>query len=204
MTKNKTAKTKSAPQSRRSARPQVSGERSSTVVRRASATGRERGNPARGQADFETQAAAAKYVGKDVRTIQRWKARGMPVIDLGGGKVGYTKAMLDKFKKMSEGDEQNVLLKTEEIGLKGIKRQLAAMDLAVRRGELIPADEVARRDVAKITAAKRVLLAMPRKLAPLIKGKSTVRIQQILKDEVYRCLNVLAGEKIRRQRTDGR
>jgi len=147
---------------------------------------------------FTSQKAAAAYAGVDVRTIQRWKARGMPVIDLGGKKVGYTKAMLTKFKKMAEGDALNAELKTEEIGLKSIRRQKEKMQLDALKRDLIPADEVRRRDIEKITAAKRVLLAMPRKLAPILKGQPTGRIQQIIKKEVYRCLDVLAGKKVKK------
>ena len=54
------------------------------------------------EADFTNQKDAAKYAGvKSVRTIQRWKNSGMPVIDLGGRKTGYTKAALDHKKWIS-------------------------------------------------------------------------------------------------------
>ena len=151
-------------------------------------------------ADFTTQKAAAAAVGVNVRTVQRWKKDGMPVIDLGGGRVGYTRAMLQKFKKMAEGDEQNVKLKTEEIGLKAIKRQTAAIDLGVKKGEYILAADVERDNAQKIIAARWVLLSMPDKLASSLVGKSRARIRQIIKDEVYHCLDVLAGKKVKRGR----
>lgn len=151
-------------------------------------------------ADFTTQKAAAAWAGVDVRTVQRWKKAGMPVIDLGAGRVGYTKAMLTKFKKMAEGDALNAKLKTEEIGLKGIKRQTAEIDLGVKKGEYVLAADVERDSAQKIIAAKWVLLSMPDKLASSLVGKSRARIRQIIKDEVYHCLDVLAGKKVKRGR----
>jgi len=151
-------------------------------------------------ADLSSQKAAAKYVGKDVRTIQRWKARGMPVIDLGAGKVGYTKQMLDKFKRMSEGDAQNVELKAEEIRHKSARASLAEMDLEARKGELIPADEVADLFKERVSAAKNVLMGLPTKLPARLKGKSHNRWGGIIREEVYYCLDILAGKKVKRGR----
>ena len=151
-------------------------------------------------ADFASQKAAAKYAGVDVRTIQRWKSRGMPVIDLGGGKVGYTKPMLDKFKRMTEGDEQNILLKTEEIGLKGIKRQLAAIELKQKRGELVPAETVEREKVERILAVKRAMLGWPRKMPPRLKGRSMQQMAAIIRDEIYYVLGVFSGKKVKRKK----
>ena len=153
------------------------------------------------RADFTSQKAAAAYAGVKVRTIQRWKSRGMPVIDLGAGKVGYTKSMLDKFKRMAEGDALNAELKTEEIGLKGIKRQLALIELKQKRGELIPAEQVEREKVERILAVKRALLGWPRKMPPRLKGRSMQRMATIIREEIYYVLNVFAGKKLKPKRT---
>lgn len=149
---------------------------------------------------FTSQKAAAKSAGVDIRTIQRWKSKGMPVIDLGGGRVGYTKAMLDRFKRMSEGDAQNVELKTEEIRHKSARASLAEMDLEARRGELIPADEVADLFKERVSAAKNVLMGLPTKLPARLKGKSHNRWGGIIREEVYYCLDILAGKKVKRGR----
>jgi len=149
---------------------------------------------------FTTQKAAAKYARVGVRTIQRWKHRGMPVIDLGSGRVGYTKAMLDKFKRMAESDEQNILLKTEEIGIKSIRRQREKIKLNIEKGQFIPTEQVEEWLKERILATKNILMGLQRKLPPRLKGKPYNLWGRIIRDEIYYCLDVLAGKKVKRGR----
>ena len=151
-------------------------------------------------ADFASQAAAAKYAGVDVRTVQRWKAKGMPVIDLGGNRVGYTKAMLDKFKSMGESDSQSAELKAEIIRLKKVNRELKEMDRDERKGELIPAEQVEREQIDRILAVKRALLGWPRKMPARLKGRTMTQMANIIRDEVYYVKDVFSGKKLKRKK----
>jgi len=82
------------------------------------------------EADFDNQIDAAKYAGVTVRTIQRWKARGMPVVGLGGGKVGYTKKALDLQKRISQLKRAEII-KTQDIYAEMKKTQNALDGLKV-------------------------------------------------------------------------
>jgi len=152
------------------------------------------------QADFNSQAEAARYADVSTRTIRAWKSRGMPVIDLGGGKVGYNKQMLDKFKRMNEGDELNKQLKTQEIGFKDVKRQLALIQLKEKQGLLVPVEQVETQQVERILAVKRAMLGMVRKLPPRLKGRSIQQMSKVIRDEVYYILNTFAGKEIKTKR----
>ena len=110
------------------------------------------------------QKAAAAYAGVSVRTIRYWKAAGMPVAEGGG----YIKGFLDFYKK-NEGlqpTEEKKAALSADADYKTTRAKLLQMELDVKTGRLIAADEIEAGRVARILTVKRALLGLGRKLAP--------------------------------------
>jgi hypothetical protein len=71
-----------------------------------------------------------------------------------------------------------------ETKLKKVQAQLKALELAQKEGKLIPVEEVEAGRVARVTAVKRSLLAVPRALAPQLMGLEAREIEAILMEKM--------------------
>ena len=135
------------------------------------------------------QKAAAAYAGVSVRTIRYWKAAGMPVAEGGG----YIKGMLDFYKK-NEGlqpTEEKKAALSADADYKTTRARLLAMELDLKQGKLLAADEIKAGRVARILTVKRALLGLGRKLAPqLAKITDEKRIAAVINNE---CRNIIKG-----------
>ena len=133
------------------------------------------------------QKAAAEYAGVSVRTIRNWKADGMPVA--AGG--GYIKGFLDFYRK-NEGrqpTEEKKQAMSADADYKSTRAKLLAMELDIKQGKLVPADEIEAGRIARILTVKRALLGLGRKLAPqLVKLKNEGRIAAVINAE---CRNII-------------
>lgn len=94
--------------------------------------------------------------------------------------------------------EAGELVGTENLEQAETRKTIAEADLkelqlAEKRGQLVPAEEVGRNIAMVATAIKTRLEAMPNELSLTLVGKKDrVEVQQILRDEIYRCLDELA------------
>ena len=135
------------------------------------------------------QKAAAEYAGVSVRTIRYWKAAGMPVAEGGG----YIKGMLDFYKK-NEGlqpTEEKKQALSADADYKTTRARLLQMELDVKQGKLLPADDIAAGRVARILTVKRALLGLGRQLAPqLAKLTDERRIAAVINKEAR---NIIKG-----------
>ena len=138
------------------------------------------------------QKAAAAYAGVSVRTIRNWKAAGMPVAEGGG----YIKGMLDFYRK-NEGLQPTAERKAglaADADYKTVRAKLLQMELDVKQGRLLAADEIEAGRVNRILAVKRALLGLGRKLAPqLAKVKDAKRIAAIINTECRDIIKSFGG-----------
>ena len=138
------------------------------------------------------QKAAAEYAGVSVRTIRYWKAAGMPVAEGGG----YIKGMLDFYKK-SEGiqpTEEKKQALSADADYKTTRARLLQMELDVRQGKLLPAEDIQAGRVARILTVKRALLGMGRKLAPqLARLTDERRIAAVINNECKDIIKSFSG-----------
>ncbi len=132
---------------------------------------------------IKTQKEAAAYASVSVRTVRRWVKAGMPRTEAGH----YIKSMLH-FYRDNEGNqptEAKAKGQAADAEYKDAKARLMQIDLEVKQGRLIPADQIEAGRVARILAVKRALLGLGRKLAPqLAKIKDERKIQRIINDQV--------------------
>jgi hypothetical protein len=130
---------------------------------------------------IKTQANAAKYAGKSVRTIRRWVKAGMPRTESGH----YIKAMLD-FYKINEGNQPTEAKKRSQdadAGIKEKKDKLLQLQLEEKQRDFDA--ELERALVQRIPVIKRPFLGMGRKLAPQLANiRDERKIQRIINDEV--------------------
>ena len=141
----------------------------------------------------KTQKEAAEYAGVDERTIRRWVKIGMPVVKGGG----YFKALLDNYKKTGGKDynEEKHKSLTAEASYKDTKAKLLDIELKIKQGKLLDAEEVEAGRIKRILAVKRLLLSLPRSLAAKVRGKPQRQAQKIINDEIEDVVRVFSGEE---------
>ncbi len=132
----------------------------------------------------------AAALGVTTRTIRNWRRLGMPT-HADGYSVGDVRAWRDNLDAPG-GHAPNLKAQLLQANTeyRAAKARLAEMELAVQRGELVPRSEIEALTVAKIHAAKRILLVIPRKLAHVLDPETT----QLLQREIEDALNRLAGK----------
>jgi len=137
-----------------------------------------------------TAREVSKVMDVTLRTVQRWKDEGMPTTaegyyDLEEIKVWYEKTR--KHKK-SEGRE------FWEERIKKHQASLLELKLKKETEELVAKEEVERIQVAQVMALKRSLLAIPRRLAPILAGTNDPReCEAILEEDIGEIIDEFAG-----------
>jgi len=129
-------------------------------------------------------AALGKLKGVSERTVFRWIQGGMPYhpSPVGGEPSIFVLDEVDAWlveRGVGPGDEaedpgqDDAGIPTDpkrrklhyDAEFRAVKTELARMELRIKRGELVEAADVERRNVAKIIAAKRALQGVPAKVA---------------------------------------
>ena len=142
------------------------------------------------------QGAAAAYVGVSMRTIRYWvNTEGMPQMALAGGKMGYSKAILGAFKRAHAQDRTKSQLHLQEIEYKKSRTALVNIEVALRRGELVPVADVQRDLQEKILAVRWGLQAVKTKLLARLRGRKRCDFPGIIQDEFDYLLDVFAGDQ---------
>ena len=140
---------------------------------------------------LRTQRQAAVHASVSARTIRRWLNEGMLTAQV-AGKTVYIKSQLDFFKR-NEGrqpTEAKTKSQTADADYKDAKAKLMQMELEIKQGTLIRLEDVQQGRTARVQAVKRALLGLPRKLPPLLEGKSAKKMQSIIRNEVTQ---IIAG-----------
>ncbi len=96
-------------------------------------------------------------------------------------------------------DEEHLDLSQERAHLAKVQRELAALKLAVARGELVQADRVARGWARVGLRVRDAFLRVPARLAPVLAMQAQARCYEALDREIREVLNLLAeqGYKLR-------
>lgn len=137
---------------------------------------------------FRTLRETAGFLGKDIRTLQRWISEGCP----GRLRGWYDGEAIQQWGQENKGDPRGPNGGTEDgegVGLR-LKRaqarerearaELAELQLKIERGELVNKDEIKEWDLARIAVVKRGLLSMPRSIARSLIGLSDREIEHAL------------------------
>ena len=143
---------------------------------------------------LHTQREAAAYALVSARTVRRWLNEGMLTAQA-DGKTVYIKSQLD-FYKRNEGrqpTEAKTKGQTADAEYKDAKAKLMQMELEIKQGTLVRLEDVQQGRLARIQAVKRALLALPRKLPPLLEGKSAKKMQTIIRNEVTQTITGFAS-----------
>jgi predicted NUDIX family NTP pyrophosphohydrolase len=121
----------------------------------------------------------------------------MPIVKGGG----YFKAILDHYKKTGgrDYDEDTNRHKKAEADVKEIKAKLLELELKIKQGRLLPFEEIEVDRLKRISAVKRQLLGLPRKLAPRLEGKNEAERLEMIKTEIEYCIRIFSGENLPRE-----
>jgi DNA-binding transcriptional regulator YiaG len=144
-----------------------------------------------------SQKEAADYCGVSTRTMREWEKQDT-LRDADGN---YIKSRLDERVAAREidGNPLRTRLLTADAEYKETKSELARMQLAVRTGELLPRGDVEAGRLARVVETRRTLLAIVRKLPPLLGGRTQAQMTAIIRREVYQTLTVFAGGAVEEQ-----
>jgi phage terminase Nu1 subunit (DNA packaging protein) len=141
----------------------------------------------------------ANIFGVSDQTVRKWVGKGCPVLQEGG---------LQREWKFSTADVSSWLVaqqkraKSEEhVDLEEARRrklaaeaELAELDAAVRRGDVVPIEMVAKIIADQFTACRARFLSIPTKLAPvLISSTDMVECRTLLEAAVDEALHELVG-----------
>ena len=93
------------------------------------------------------------------------------------------------------GGDGNLNPSQERARLDRVRADLAELDLARRRGELLPAAEVVAAWSEQVAIAKGRMLAIPARVAPgMIRCRDLRSAERMLKDAIYTVLEELAND----------
>lgn len=139
-----------------------------------------------------TQKEAAAYCGVSERTIRQWEKEG-PLRDAAGN---FIKERLDEriADRETEGNPLKTRQMTATAELTEAKAALAKMQMQVRQGELLAKEQVDEDRLKRVVETRRVLLSLPRKLPPVLKGRTLAEMQTAIRDEIHHTLEVFAGK----------
>ena len=142
-----------------------------------------------------TVAELARALAAHVRTVRRWKARGMPVLPDGGYDVEAVRAWSEQHRSAAarrgppadDAEERRELRRasepstTEPATPRGIeinrmlRAKLLALQVREREEQLIDRRVVEQLLVDRITEFQRMLAQLARRLAPQLAGQTDVR-----------------------------
>ncbi|MDD5327436.1 MAG: hypothetical protein PHY02_06435 [Phycisphaerae bacterium] len=145
---------------------------------------------------IETQEAAALFVGRNARTIRRWEKEGMLTAGKDGKKV-YIRSQLKQFAEHEGKKSTKTKLKKEEseANIKATRDERERIQLEILKKEWVKKADYDKRDVERIQVVKKMLLNLPRKAVPLLRGQTPARMQEILKKEVIFIIDLFANYK---------
>lgn len=136
-----------------------------------------------------TITAAAKALKCSARTIRNWIGEGAPVRP----DKTYDIRALDQWRKERDNRRKPTEAESVDIERKKTQLRLLKMEEKQKMGELISLQEVEKGRVARITAVKSELLAMPR-IAKQLENMPARQIEVILKQKVNAIIKKFSGQ----------
>ncbi len=138
-----------------------------------------------------TMEEVAKVMEVSYRTVQRWKKDGMPITTDGHYNLDAIRLWHDG-RATAEGEEAQGKAYWDE-KIRKYKATLLQLDLAKATGELVSRKEIETGRLARITAIKRALLAIPTRLAPVLAMKKPREIETHLYETIAEIIDDFAG-----------
>jgi len=143
---------------------------------------------------FATQKELAAAVGIHPKTVRNWADAGMPRRPDGLYSVRDVVAWRDARKNATRRRAAPTAAEKAETRRKIAAAELAELELAARRGELISRQEVEAGRVERLRLFRSALAAMVRSVSPLLEHRDTLSIRNLLSIEIERILRAFAGQ----------
>ena len=150
-----------------------------------------------------TKPELAERCGVSIRAVEHWLKAGLPSrLEKRNGRdirvfdLAAAEPWIAQHREGVEGEGRDVLkVALDEAELRKRIAQAGKLEiqLAIARGEVIPAEDVERGRLARIQAVTAALDAFPAQVAPVLESKSASEVQAILTDEVRRIRAEFAG-----------
>lgn len=144
------------------------------------------------------QAQLAELLGKTVATISNWTREGMPVAKRGTQGQQYLYETTDVFVWLQnrwQDTRPDSDLETERTRKVRVEADLAELELAKARGDLVPTAEVEKVWVDRVTRMKSKLRGVPtRSATQLVMMDSVPQVEALLLDMIDEALNELAND----------
>lgn len=147
----------------------------------------------------------AKFFGLTPRRVQQLADDGiLPVKKVGNRNIYYflqcvqaylfylQKKAVGQETKLEKADLERKKLE-EEVGWKGAKREMAEIELAVRRGEVHRAEHVREMFEGMISYARAGFLSIPGRVAMDVVGGTPAAASKIIKEAIYEVLANMAA-----------
>jgi phage terminase Nu1 subunit (DNA packaging protein) len=136
-----------------------------------------------------TQREVAEAFGVAEGTITTWRNRGAPPpVDGVWDLVAVAKWREEQSRPASVEDESS------KQRLERAKAEMAEIELAQRRGELISRAEVDNHNLQRIVSLRNALLALPRQLAPKLEGLDVRAMMGVIQSRVEQLLDDFADQ----------
>jgi len=133
---------------------------------------------------IETQAEAAKFIGKSTRTVRRWEREGMLVATQNGRKV-YIRSQLKLFSE-HEGKQPTKARSRRDEGeadFKEIRAKLAKLELEKELGQLVNREEFEKKNIKKILAIKSGIFLLVRTIVSALPAEHRLHIKKLAEKE---------------------
>lgn len=126
------------------------------------------------------QERIAEVFGVAPKTIVEWQEQGFPVALRGGPGVPSEYESAECIRWRVDSELRKVQGETPTDRLSRVRADAIEMDNAVRRGLLIPADQLEPKLRAALVAAREAWLAEPARLSREVQGCSAQEVEDIL------------------------
>jgi len=143
-----------------------------------------------------TQKELAEYLGRSIRSVGYYINRGLPVNPDGAYDLDAVDAWFEEQNQNGKGLPHGRPESGDKTGWNAIEREFKAKFAEWKYNEAvgnsIPRTKVITFWIQRIVEVKAKLLALPRKLPPLLEGKEKRDMEAILFDEIYDILTQFA------------
>lgn len=131
------------------------------------------------------------------KTITEWTNDGMPVLFKGGRGIASQYETADCIewrirRDQVASDGNGYDLTAERARLSHHQANIAALDEDIKRGTLIPADQVKAKWIDIKSSARAKLISLPTKVASSCAGKSEADIESVAREIIYQALDEMA------------
>lgn len=138
------------------------------------------------------QEQVADAFGVAPKTIVEWQAQGFPVAERGGPGVPSQYELAECINWLVKRAVDKIQGESPRDRLFRLQADQLEMDLAVKRGQLIPANAVEPKLRAAIVSAREQFLAEPPRLSMLIQGRDRAGAEDLIFEAFERFLTKLA------------